>query len=397
MSKNILYIHHSPVFGGASRSLLEMIKAFPSHEVEPYFICTKGSASEQFITVSNKICSTFGISCFDHTRFGHYTGRRWFILLREILFIFPTLFVFAKAFFKWRKIKFTAIHVNDLVLLPAVLISKFLFKAPIVLHSRCLFENKKGVFRLWLIKKIVDKNVDVIVAIDSDCHKDIKDFFCSKSIVIHNGLCVYDNKITDEKSDDDFIVGFVGNMLPSKGIYELAGAAVKLKELGHDDIVFLIVGPKVNNNVSLRSKALDYFGFRELTSEKIDKVITDNNLDNIVFSGFCTDIEEQYKKMSVLAFPSRLNAVGRPVFEAAYYRVPSIVAVDNPTYDTFIPDVTGLQIKQNDINDLVEKILKLKNDHEFLQELGEGAFSMTEKFYNINNNAKKMLSVYDNL
>jgi len=87
MSVSVLYIHHCGVFGGSSRSLLEIIKAFPEKSVKPYLITQKGITSKIFKDLGIETIETIGISQFDNTKIGYYRGFRWLILLREFFYI----------------------------------------------------------------------------------------------------------------------------------------------------------------------------------------------------------------------------------------------------------------------------------------------------------------------
>ena len=48
MTLQVLYIHHAGQFGGASRSLLELIEGFPAGNVIPRLVTQRGSTAEAF-------------------------------------------------------------------------------------------------------------------------------------------------------------------------------------------------------------------------------------------------------------------------------------------------------------------------------------------------------------
>ena len=68
------------------------------------------------------------------------------------------------------------------------------------------------------------------------------------------------------------------------------------------------------------------------------------------------DISAVYSGMDVLCFPSHLNAAGRPVFEAAFFRKPCILAIENPQSDTMIDYVTGICIPEKEPLELFNAI-----------------------------------------
>lgn len=397
--KSVLYIHHSPVFGGASRSLLEVIKSMPSSSVNPYFICAKGSASEQFEKISEDIVTVTGISVFDHSMYSHYRGKRWLVLLRELFFIFPTLIAFIKAKYLWNNVKFSAVHINEISLLPSVSLAKLFFNVPIIVHCRSIQEKTVGKKRRKFFRWFLSKYVDRIVAIDDDCYRSLP--LKDRAIVIHNGFTMPKIDVNDilnkRKENPNFIVGFVGNMMPLKGIYEYIEAASLFHQQGIENIIFRVIGPCYDGKHTLIERIFDITGFRELASKKVAIKVEELKLSNLEFTGFQMDISRYYREMDVLCFPSHLDAVGRPIFEAGFFHVPSIVAVTNPTEDTFIPMETGIQIQEKNAKALFEAVLTLSTNSELCHKLGHGAYELSHKHYDIKKNAIKLLQVYDEL
>src|SRR3954471_20869402 len=97
----VLYIHPIGAFGGASRSLLELVRSFPKGSVEPHIIVPRGSAADVFERNGLAVMRVRGISRFDTTRYGYYRGLRWLILLRELLFWPGTLCALWRAKGRW--------------------------------------------------------------------------------------------------------------------------------------------------------------------------------------------------------------------------------------------------------------------------------------------------------
>src|SRR5262245_42206448 len=107
---SVLYVHPVGTFGGASRSLLELVAGFPAGSVAPRLVTQRGSVVPVFEGQGMDIIQTAGISQFDHTRFGHYRGKRWLLLLREAYYLPFTLIALLRARFRWRDID--VVHVN---------------------------------------------------------------------------------------------------------------------------------------------------------------------------------------------------------------------------------------------------------------------------------------------
>ena len=80
-----------------------------------------------------------------------------------------------------------------------------------------------------------------------------------------------------------------------------------------------------------------------MMSSEVIKEVGRLGLDrNVEFLGFQENISAFYKDFDILAFISHLDAPGRPIFEAAFFSVPSIVCIAKPQPDTVVPNVTLL-------------------------------------------------------
>ena len=140
-------------------------------------------------------------------------------------------------------------------------------------------------------------------------------------------------------------MGFVGNLLLVKGIHELLEAARLTRERGLD-VEFIVVGDDARPSHGLKSWLLKIMGLQQNVRAEIEAEIDRHGLrDRFHLVGFTEDIARVYRVMDVLAFPSHYDAPGRPIFEAAFFGVPSIVAVREPKADTIIDGETGIAIE----------------------------------------------------
>ncbi len=93
----VLYIHCVGEFGGASRSLFELLNAFPNDQIEPIVILPYGSAASVLSKTEFTFYTTRGISKFDFSEASYYKGLRWLILLRELFLLPYTITALLKA------------------------------------------------------------------------------------------------------------------------------------------------------------------------------------------------------------------------------------------------------------------------------------------------------------
>jgi glycosyltransferase involved in cell wall biosynthesis len=398
MTKKILYIDGDGPFGGASRSLFEAVSAIPTGSVKPYFLATSGTALEFYRQVALDLIETRGMSKFDNTRFGHYRGVRWLILLRE-LFHFPfTIVALLKARKRWKH--FDLIHVNEIVYIIPALLAKLLFRAPLVVHVRSLARNDKTSMRTRWINAALAHGADAVVTIDETVRDSLPRELPVD--VIHNSFTA----MRTPKPDLHFIsrltqlrpgslkVGFVGNLHESKGLFDIFEAAKLINQVRRD-VDFVIVGGVTLNDKGLKAWMLEHAGLAQnVQAELAARVESEGLSDCFHLMGATLDIKYVYDHFDILLFPSHFDAPGRPVFEAAFSSVPSIVAIKNPRSDTLVHGETGLAIEAKNPPKLAEAILYFAENRSEAQRMGNNAKKLAEFNFEPATNAHKLMAVY---
>lgn len=394
----VLYIDSDGPFGGASRSLFETVRSLSDGAVDPYFVGVEGTALEFYRQIAKDSVSTRGLTKFDNTRYSHYRGVRWLVLLREIFYLPFTVAVLLRARRKWNCID--VIHINEFLGIIPGLIAKRLFRAPLVVHVRSLAWQDQRSLRCRWLKNRLKANASAVIAIDqnvratlpADIDVDvIQNSFTPK--VLPNPDRAMLEKL-DALSRESLKIGFVGNLHRSKGIFDLLEAAKIVKATGRD-VEFLIVGGVTVSDKGLKAWALNRAGLAQNVQKEVTERVKSERLSDIFhLLGPTVDIQRVYERMDVVAFPSHFDAPGRPVFEAAFSSVPAIVAVDNLYPDTLVNGETGLAIPARNPQKLAEAIMHFADHRDEVRRMGENARKLAEMNFNPENNAKKVLAVY---
>ena len=385
----ILYIQHVGILGGSSRSLLELIQKFDGKAVDIFFLGPKGKTVEILHELKIPIETCIGVSQFDNTKYSHYRGFRWLILLRELAYLPSNIFSILRARKKWGP--FDLIHINEITLLPSILFVYYLFRCPIVVHVRSIqqpFNNFRGNILFNLLKKTVDRfiAIDSLVAKSLDARLPIN--------IIHNGLTIKRNIKQKKIKDRIFTVGMVGSLSKSKGCLDFIDAAKLCKE-ARAKIRFVFIGQSARPRNLIRDNILNFFGIsQEIESELNNRIYEYDLAGNVEFWPFTINLENVYKKLDLVCFPSHFNAPGRPIFEAALFGIPSVATISSPTSDTFIHNKTGLLVHPGDVHGISTAILKFYRDRRFLLSAGRNAKSLANRYYNINKNSIKVLNLY---
>jgi glycosyltransferase involved in cell wall biosynthesis len=374
---NILIVHPISQFSGSLKSLEEYLKFFKK-KYNFYFLIPRGEASRR-LEKYGKVFNTIGLSKFDNSQLGYYRNIRWLLIFREIFFIFSTILITLKIKKKIKNI--SLIHFNEITLIPTIFIFRFFFNIPFILHCRILF--KKDNYFGKIIEKFLKKNINQIIAIDTDVKKSLPN---SLSIKVVRNIFVIKNfkKNMSLKDEDPYLnLGYIGTYLKYKGVEDLINVVKKMSKNDYKVRLFL-GGGFLKENIFFQKIGL---------SNNIKKKIIEHK--NIINLGHIKNLEKFYNKINVLCFPSYLNALGRQVFEAGLFFKPSIVCIKKTQSDSFINNVTGLSFnKPGSLNKLEQKIIFFYKKRNLIKKMGKKANALIIKNYDPKTNLKFLDKIY---
>ncbi|VVN06267.1 D-inositol-3-phosphate glycosyltransferase [Pseudomonas fluorescens] len=397
----VLYIDGVGPFGGASRSLFELVRTLSSRDVQPYFVCVRGTALNFYKQVAKDHIATVGLTRFDNTLYGHYRGSRWLILLRELSYLPFTFISLFQAKRRWKDIDL--IHVNELTEIFPLLLARLLFRVPVVVHVRSLTWSDPKSFRCrWLFEKL-NIRVNAIIAIDENVRSTLPPDF--NVTVVQNSFTPSSASVRDESmvsrldqiQSDAIKIGFVGNLHHSKGLFDLIEAAKLVIDRG-DNVQFVIIGGSTRTGGGLKSWLIKKAGFAQDVESELQSLISQYSLQSVFHMfGPTIDIQSVYERIDVLCFPSHFDAPGRPVFEAAFSGVPCIAAVSKPRPDTLLDYETGIAVPPKDPVKLADAISYFAHNRPEIKRMGANAKKLAEDNFNPEKNADRVLKVYSNL
>ena len=224
---------------------------------------------------------------------------------------------------------------------------------------------------------------------------DIADFLektigiCAKNIItIHNGVRIdrfrkdgsARNRIREMLglSDDQPLLGTVGNLYPVKGhIYLIKATAIVKKTV-----------PDVKTVIAGRGELLDRLK-GEVSGMGLEK--------NIEFLGFREDIPQLLQAMDIFILPSLSEGTPLSILEAMASQKP-VVATDVGGLSEIVENgETGFLVPREDPESLAEKILLVLEDKELAGKMALEARKKVEKKYDLNIMAKKYIDIYDRI
>lgn len=379
----ILFIQPIGVFSGSLKSSEEYIKNL--YKKFSFIFFTQRGYSSKILNDYGRVFNTIGICKFDNTENSHYKGIRWILIIREIIYLIFTIFNLVQIKFCVKDVDL--IHLNEITGLPTAIFAKYIFKKPLIVHVRSLNNNKKNSKFSKLYLKIVEKFADKILAIDSDVLHTIN--IKKKSTILRNvfNLKKKINLKKGVKIKESLRIGYIGTFLKYKGVEVLINATDVLFKKDFK-IELVLAGTTIKRNFFLK-KIYQFFNIDSNINENLLKKKFIKNL------GFIKDINNFYKKIDILCFPSSLNSLGRQIFEAGMHGIPSIVCLKKNYADSFINKKTGLSFKrQGDLKKLENIIEYFYLNRKQILAMGNKAKKLIKKNHSIKDNLKKLENIY---
>jgi len=205
-----------------------------------------------------------------------------------------------------------------------------------ILHRR-LYNRVNLIFA---ISNAIKKNLLMTLPVKED-----------KIRLLHNGIDMnkfhpsQGNRIKIRKefsiTDNELVIGMLARFSPGKGHEEFLKAA-SLMSVKHNNLKFIVIGEA--------SRGEDEY------AETIKRMSIDLGLQNVIFSGFRSDIPEMLSALDIFVFPSHSEAFGIALVEAMAMALPSICSNSEGVPDIAVDEKTSLFFESKSYNDLAEKL-----------------------------------------
>lgn len=214
----------------------------------------------------------------------------------------------------------------------------------------------------------------------------------NKSKRIHNGIDLSMFTVSNEERNDnrfnlhkefnikesDYVITYVGRLSPEKGVKVLLEAFDRLYRT-NKNVTCLLVGD----------------GIQRSEFEQFAKSAQSGN--KIVFAGFRKDIKEILSASDVLVLPSHIETFSLTTLQAFSTGTPVVASDVGGTPEQVLSDFNGLLFKDNDTEDLKNKILGILADEEKRLRLSRNARLLSENYLNDERMTEEIETVYKNL
>jgi len=395
----ILFVHHRSELGGAPTSLSHLIRSLDRARFEPHVYCPPGRAADLF-REAGAVVHEGPVASFTHIWASTYRGRRWAILLRELVRLGPHVASFRRVL---ERGAFGIVHLNDSPMLPAGWLAHRA-RLPLVWHLRSAPPAGGRDRRSRLVRRAVLRLADAVVAINEDVAR----LWDVPAVVIPNSVELDRFRPGDPREArtpfdlplEAPVVAYFGFLYPSKGFREFIRAAALMRAEGVE-ATYLIVGGGVRSEQFFHSPlglAVQHLGLARDYAAEARSLVAEHGLDDAVrFVPFTREPERLYRASDVVVAPSQGPEIGRPLLEGAASGVPVIATGTTTGGGVVEPGRTTILTDDFHAATLARTIAELLDDAERRHRIGAAAREHALRTFDPEQNARKLEELYDRL
>lgn len=363
---NILHIYQNSKIGGVQQQLLSLLKAYNREWFHPIFCCL-GPKEEIGKEIEGTGIEFIPLNKLRYNRFS------------------PGIVLELHRLMKKKQIHVVRTHRYRSNLYGRL--AAFLAGVPVIIAS--VHDNYRTDKRpkRRIMNRILSKITDKIVAVSEDVKEDIIRYDSidpSKIEVIPNGIDVErfnpEKNTTDIRKEfsleeDDIVIGFIGRIVPAKGLEYLLNALPYLKE-EFKSIKLLIVGEG------------------SLMEELKERAKKNNIFDNILFIGRRRDIPEILASINIFVMPSIAEGLPNALLEAMAMGKPIVTTEVGGIPEIVKNGFNGLLVPPRDTLSLSKAIKELISNDRLAAKLGQAARDLVYDNLSIKAIAQKWQSLY---
>ena len=256
------------------------------------------------------------------------------------------------------------------------------------LHGFHILNYKPFLRNLYIfIERLLSRLTNVFINVSKGeqeiCLKN-KIFKESKSVVIYNaikrveraGLNKNQLRAKFNLPESKFLIISVVRFNHQKNLKATVNIAEKL--ISQPDILFLIIGDGEEKS-------------------EIENLIKENNLTNILLSGYKSNIDEYLSASDIYLSTSLWEGLPYSLIEAAANSLPIVASNVTGNNEVAIDGENGYLFNLNDPSEAVDKILRIKNSPAEQNNLGSKSLSIFNEYFQLNTMTNKMKELYNQM
>ncbi|MHB2149537.1 glycosyltransferase family 4 protein [Calditrichota bacterium LG25] len=365
--KKILFIHHATGWGGAPKSMIQVIKALDKEKYNVHVLLIKDSIVSEKLEESN-ISYSIAQSKFYKKYYRYFIHSeagyvKWYQIIRFIHL--SILWLLSRFFFapqELRNHKADIVHLNSSTLTDWLAPAKQ--KGKVIIHIREPFRNGKIDIIAFFFRRQIKKYADRIIAISKDNARRIN--IPHKTTVFYNFV---ESGYTPVNSDSYYSKKclYVGGGAKIKGFFTLVDA---LDYLDNDVIVYF-AGNYSNSSGKKGIKRLlkKFIWYRR--NKAIQKI---KQHPNAKYLGLVHNVSTYIDETCCLISPLTKPHFSKPVIEAFFRKKPVIVSDISGMKEEVDNGSNGIMIPVGNSKELAKAINKLANNPQLAMKMGERGY-----------------------
>lgn len=390
--KKVLIIHHARGMGGATISMLKLIRSLKEKDYEVKILFLKKPLIESVLK-ENRINYSIAESLFYrkyYKSFVHSEANylKWYQVLSFINL--SLCWLLSRFYFARKELEnhsYDIVHLNSSVLTDWLAFARD--KGEAIIHIREPFRNGRFDFKRVIFLRQMHKYASHIISISQDNLSRLGVF--RNSSVIYN-YADFPSRNPNYTSYSSKKVLYVGGAKSIKGFYTVVDS---LDYLNSDIKVYFAGKYTINDKdkMSLKNifKRLIFYDKKKNTA--IKKI---NNHPKAEMIGFIKNINEYLDKVCCLISPFTVPHFSRPVIEAHLHKKPAIGTKVDGMDEIIEHEKNGILVPVNNSQALAKAINDLTSDSKKAKNYGDAGYKIArEKFSE--NNINQFIEVYDNL
>jgi glycosyltransferase involved in cell wall biosynthesis len=392
----VLFFDHTAAMGGGEIALLNLIRNLDSKKLEAVVLLgAEGPLADRFR--AEEEIETYVLPLDERVA----TIKKDTLNIAAVLQISNVLRTLKYVFrvLKFIKVhKITLIHANSLKADIIGGIAGRLACRPVVWHVRDRIENDYlpkatvRIFRIlcrWIPDYIIANSAATLKTLQLDGSTGAASIpsgvdLSSHVGVVHDGTSVIESISQFPRTSNQFRIGLIGRISPWKGQHVFLEAAAKVREQFPQALFVVIGAPLFGENAY---------------EQQIRQLSTKLRLDDaVVFTGFCTNVKEAIAGLDLVVHASTVGepfgqviiegmAAGKPVIATNGGGVPEIVENGK----------TGILVPMGDVEAMAHAVCRILSDPVLANELGARAKERIEKDFTIQQTARKVEDVYQQI
>jgi glycosyltransferase involved in cell wall biosynthesis len=264
----------------------------------------------------------------------------------------------------------------------SIVLASWLCGVPYVQHVRNPVKDARNGFAFRVASRIVTNSDSIAAPLRSDA------LFEHKTMTVYNAVDLSQYEQADDRRAElrcgsRPVIGFVGQLVPRKGLDTLFRAMPKIL-CSQPDALLVIVGCAPQGEPGYETEC------RRLAAQLgIEQ--------HVHFTGYRRDVPAWMRTFTVFALPTRSEPFGKVVIEAMAAGCPVVVSHVGGIPEIVREPGLGTLIPPDDPERLAEEVLKYLNDRDLARRVGENASGQVRERFSMRAMIGQLESLYESL